>query len=237
MSGELIKLNIKAFKDEKFSKEVSEGEFKTLLNPDNYTFKYKIEQNEDQSSGTSASAPKFNRALPEDLDLEFVFDRTGVITDYGKAGSKDNKTYKDEGGGVIDDVEKFKKVVFDYNGDEHKPNYLIISWGTLLFKGSLAEMDITFKLFKADGTPLRAVAKAKFKGFVEDNLRVAIEKNSSPDLTHVRIVKEGDTLPLMTFRIYGDSKYYGEVAKVNKIPNFRKLKAGQKIIFPPIRKS
>ena len=236
MSGELIKLKIKAYSDEQFTQEVSNGEFKTLLNPENYTFKYKIEQNEDQASGTSSSAPKFTRALPEDLELEFVFDRTGVITDYGASGKDDDKTFKDEGGGIIDDVENFKKVVFDYNGDEHKPNYLIISWGTLLFKGTLTEMGITFKLFKADGTPLRAVASAKFKGFVEDNLRIAKENNSSPDLTHVRIVKEGDTLPLMAFRIYGDSKYYLEVAKVNEITNFRKLNVGQKIYFPPINK-
>jgi len=236
MSGELIKLKIKAYSDEQFTQEVSNGEFKTLLNPENYTFKYKIEQNEDQASGTSSSAPKFTRALPEDLELEFVFDRTGVITDYGASGKDDDKTFKDEGGGIIDDVENFKKVVFDYNGDEHKPNYLIISWGTLLFKGTLTEMGITFKLFKADGTPLRAVASAKFKGFVEDNLRIAKENNSSPDLTHVRIVKEGDTLPLMAFRIYGDSKYYLEVAKVNEITNFRKLNVGQKIYFPPIKK-
>ncbi len=236
MGGELIKLRIKAYKDERYSDEVSEGEFKTLMNPENYTFRYKIEQNEDQASGTSATAPRFNKALPEDLELEFVFDRTGVVTDYGNSGTSDNKTFKDEGSGVIDDVEKFKKVIFDYNGDEHKPNYLVISWGTLLFKGTLAEMDITFKLFKPDGTPLRAVAKAKFKGFIEDNLRVARENNNSPDLTHVRVVKEGDTLPLMTYRIYGNSKYYLEVAKVNRISNFRKLEVGQQIFFPPIEK-
>ena len=236
MSGELIKLQIKAYSDEQFSDEVADGEFKTLLNPENYKFSYKIEQNDDQASGTSTAAPRFNKALPEDLDLEFVFDRTGVITDYGAPGTSDDKTFKDEGGGIIDDIEKFKKVIFDYNGDEHRPNYLIISWGTLLFKGTLSEMDITFKLFKSDGTPLRAVARAKFKGFVEDNLRVAKENNSSPDLTHVRIVKDGDTLPLMSFRIYGDSKYYLEVAKANQISNFRKLKVGQKIFFPPIQK-
>ena len=237
MSGELIKLRIKAYKDEQFSEEVADGEFKTLLNPDKYSFKYKIESNEDQASGTSSSAPRFNKILPEDLQLEFVFDRTGVITDYGAPGTSDDKTFKDEGGGIIDDIDKFKKVVFDYNGDEHKPNYLIISWGTLLFKGTLTEMDITYKLFKSDGTPLRATANAKFKGFVEDNLRVALENNSSPDLTHIRMVKEGDTLPLMTFRIYGDSKYYLEVAKANSITNFRKLTVGRKIFFPPIEKT
>ena len=237
MSGELIKLRIKAYKDEQFSDEVADGEFRTLVNPNKYSFKYKIEQNDDQASGTSASAPRFNKILPEDLSLEFVFDRTGVITDYGAAGTSDDKTFKDEGSGIIDDIEKFKKVVFDYNGDEHKPNYLIISWGTLLFKGTLTEMDITYKLFKSDGTPLRATATAKFKGFVEDNLRVAKENNSSPDLTHIRMVKDGDTLPLMTFRIYGDSKYYLEVAKANNITNFRKLTVGRKIFFPPIKKT
>lgn len=236
MSGELIKLQIKAFSDERFSEEISEGEFRTLLNPESYKFKYKIEQNDDQASGTSSSAPRFNKVLPEDLDLEFVFDRTGVITDYGAPGNSDDKTFKDEGGGIIDDIEQFKRVVFDYNGDEHQPNYLIISWGTLLFKGTLSQMDITFKLFKPDGTPLRATVRAKFKGFIEDNLRVALENNSSPDLTHVRFVKEGDTLPLMTHRIYGDSKYYLEVAKANKITNFRKLSVGQSILFPPLQK-
>jgi len=238
MSGELIKLKINAYRDAEFTDKVDEGEFKTLLNPENYTLKYKIEQQESQASGTSSSAPKFNKSLPEDLDLEFVFDRTGVITDYGATNkSSDDKTYKDEGGGIISDLEKFKKVIFDFNGENHQPNYLIISWGTLLFKGILTEMDITFKLFKADGTPLRAVAKAKFKSFVNDELRAAQENRSSPDLTHIQIVKEGDTLPLMTFRIYGDSKYYLEVAKANKITNFRKLKVGQRISFPPIAKT
>jgi hypothetical protein len=226
MSGELTKLNIKAYKDEKFSQEVANGEFNTLLNPENYRVRYRIDQNDTQAQGTSSAAPRFNKALPEDLQLDFIFDRSGVI-----------KGYEDESGeGIIDDIEKFKRVILDYNGDEHKPNYLIISWGALLFKGSLSEMEITFKLFKPDGTPIRASARATFKGFIEDNLRVARENNNSPDLTHVRIVNEGDTLPLMAYKIYGDSKYYLEVARINKLINFRKLTPGQKIFFPPVEK-
>ncbi|MCK3684994.1 hypothetical protein [Maribellus sp. YY47] len=237
MSGELVKLQIKAYSDEQFNNEVANGEFRTLLNPEKYVFKYKVEQNSQQASGTSSSAPRYNRTPPEDLDLEFIFDRTGVLLNYGDPSTaSDDHLSVDEGVGIADDVDQFKRVVFDYNGDEHRPNYLIITWGALLFKGVLTEMDITFKLFKSDGTPLRATATAKFKGFIEDNLRVALENNTSPDLTHVRIVTEGDTLPLMTFRIYGDSKYYLEVAKVNKITNFRKLKVGQQIFFPPIEK-
>ena len=213
------------------------GEFRALLNPEKYVFRYKVKQNKQQASGTNSSSPRYNKTPPEDLELEFIFDRTGVLMNYGESStSGDDALSVDEGVGVADDVDLFKRVVFDYNGNEHRPNYLIFSWGALLFKGVLTQMDITFKLFKADGTPLRATATAKFKGFIEDNLRVAIENNSSPDLTHIRVVQEGDTLPLMAHRIYGDPKYYLEVAKVNKLTSFRNLKVGQRIFFPPIEK-
>ena len=224
--AQLTKLKIVAYKDPQFNDQVSDGEFHSLLNPEKYTFKYAIESNNDQAAGTSDLSPRFNKKLPEDLELEFLFDRTGVIP---QVSSEDE--------GIIDDIEKFKKVVLDYSGEEHKPFYLIISWGTLLFKGSLKEMDIEFKLFKPNGAPLRALARAKFQGFVEDDLRVAMENNQSPDLTHLRTVEEGDTLPLMSYRIYGDSKHYLNVARVNSIGNFRKLVPGTQVFFPPLSKT
>ncbi|MFD2036110.1 LysM peptidoglycan-binding domain-containing protein [Belliella marina] len=224
-SGALKKMFIKAFSDEEFKNEVEGGTYTALLNPEGYTFNYTTVQNEDQASGTSGAAPKFNKILPQELEFEFLFDRTGAIKD---------SPAKNEG--IIDDIELFKKVAFDYQGDTHRPNYLKIAWGSLLFKGVLTSLDINFKLFKADGTPLRAVASLKVTGFVEDNLRVALENNQSPDLTHYREVKLGDTLPLMSNRIYGDSKYYLEVAKANSIFDFRNLKVGTQIYFPPLEK-
>jgi nucleoid-associated protein YgaU len=224
--GKLEKLKVIAFSDPKFNNKVGDGEFSTLLNPEKYVYQYKIEQNEQQASGTSATATKFNKKLPEELQIDFVFDRTGIIPE--KARTED---------GIIDDLDHFKKVVLDYNGDQHKPNYVMISWGSLLFKGSLVEMNIEFKLFRPDGTPIRAIAKTKFKGFVEDDLRVAKENKNSPDLTHYRIVRAGETLPLMAYRIYGDSSYYLAVARANNLADFRNLKPGQEIYFPPIQKS
>jgi nucleoid-associated protein YgaU len=223
--GKLEKLKVIAYSDPQFNNKVGDGEFATLLNPEKYVYQYKIEQNEQQASGTSATATKFSKKLPEELQIDFVFDRTGIIPE--RARTED---------GIIDDLEHFKKVVLDYNGDQHKPNYVMISWGSLLFKGSLIEMNVEFKLFRPDGTPLRAIAKAKFKGFVEDDLRVAKENKNSPDLTHYRIVRAGETLPLMSYRIYGDSSYYLAVAQANNLTNFRNLQPGQEIYFPPIQK-
>ncbi|WMJ72680.1 LysM peptidoglycan-binding domain-containing protein [Cytophagaceae bacterium ABcell3] len=223
--GKLEKLTIKAYRDEKYNDPVEDGTFTTLLNPEKYVYSFKTEQNEDQAPGTSAVATKFNKILPQTLDLDFLFDRTGTI-----------KGYESREDGVIGDIEKFKEVLNKYDGETHKPYYLLISWGVLLFKCQMKEMSIEFKLFKPDGTPIRALARTKMVGFVEQDLRAAMENRQSPDLTHHRIVREGDTLPLLTKEIYGDSKYYLEVAKFNGLVNFRRLETGTELIFPPLQK-
>ena len=66
--------------------------------------------------------------------------------------------------------------------------------------------------------------------------RVRTIKNR-PDLTHIRVVKEGDTLPSMANDIYGDFSYYLEVAKANNLQDFRNLIPGQKLYFPPFDKN
>lgn len=233
-SGKLEKLVIKAYKDPEFKDFIDE--YKVMVNPEKYSLTSKSEYVMDQASGTSGKGPVFNRMPPTELSLDFLFDRTGVITDFGSEGAGDDMNYAHKESGITEDLEKFKKVTYDYEGDQHKPNYLIVSWGSLVFNCFLAEMTVEYKLFGSNGKPIRAMVKAKFKDFVAEQKRVAKENKRSPDLTHYRTVQEGDTLPLMTFRIYGDSKYYLEVAKINKLTNFRKLKVGSQLVFPPIQK-
>lgn len=229
MDGELTKLKIDGFKNDKYEGECET--FEALINPESFTIKYKTEQNKEQASGTTGTDIKFNKTLPQKLELNLLFDGTGVIQ--SALSAKNNKTKED---GIAGEIESFKKVVFNYDGENHEPNYLKVYWGVLLFKGRLTNLDIEFKLFKPNGAPIRANVKIEITGTIEEELRIAQENKSSPDLTHIREVQEGDRLPLMTYRIYGDSKYYLEVARVNAISNFRKLQVGQKIFFPPIKK-
>lgn len=224
-TGALKKLRIEAYSDEKFQDKVGGDDFETIVNPEKYNIVYKPEYKDEQAQGTSGSQPIFTKIAPQEISIDLLFDSTGV---FGDSDLED---------GIIERIEKFKGIVFDYDGDIHKPYYLVVKWGTLLFKGTLVDLSIEYKLFSPDGTPIRAVAKLKLKGSVDPDLRAARENNQSPDLTHYRTVKDGETLPLMTYRIYGDSKYYLEVAKVNNISNFRKLKTGQKLFFPPLKKT
>jgi nucleoid-associated protein YgaU len=133
-------------------------------------------------------------------------------------------------------VRKFLTVVYEYNGEEHRPNHVRIAWGRLLFKCSLKTVSIDYRLFRADGTPLRAVASATFQGSVEDRLRVAMDSPASADITHTRIVREGETLQQLVTAIYGTPAPYLQVARANGLVNFRRLETGRILNFPPMAK-
>ena len=70
---------------------------------------------------------------------------------------------------------------------------------------------------------------------IEESKRLKLDNTNSPDLTHRRTVASGDNLPLMSDRTYHDPTYYIQVAQANKLNNFRKLKAGTSLYFPPIQ--
>jgi hypothetical protein len=219
--AKLEKLYIVPYSDPEYN-TIAGGPFFSLMNPETYTYKYKIEFCETQAPGTSGVALKFNRMPPQEFNFDFLFDGTGVM---GKPG--DNPLP------VTDQLDEFRNRILKYQGNIHRPYYLKIHWGTLLFKGVLTSMDIEFKLFRPDGSPIRAIAHCAFKGAVEENLRVAQENPMSPDISHERKVTANDRLPLMTKKIYNDNKYYIDVAAFNRLDGFRNIQPGLQILFPP----
>jgi hypothetical protein len=224
--GELEKMLIIAYNDPAYddSHEVPEGRFTAMMNPESYTLDYKVTFNEQQGSGTSGTQQRFFAKLPEEMQFEFLFDNTGLI---------DGEPLED---GINEKVENFKKLLIENDADSHEPRHFKLIWGDFIFKGRCTGININYKLFKPDGKPIRAVCKVSFKGSIEETLRVTLENAHSPDLTHYRIVKEGETLPWLCYLIYGDPKHYIEVARVNKLSDFRKVTQGTELFFPPIAK-
>ena len=227
-TGKLEKMLILAFENSADAENGGTAEakevFEALINPESYTLEYKVKTSDGQGQGTSGAQVKFEYTQPEELSFEFLFDNTGII---------DGKPKKD---GVYDEVDRFRLLLTGYQGKSHEPYHLKLVWGTLVFKGRAIELSITHKLFNPDGQPIRSVAKVKFKKSVEEKKRALKENKSSPDLTHARKVKAGDTLPLLCYQIYGDPQYYLSVAKANALGNFRNLVPGSELVFPPIDK-
>ena len=128
----------------------------------------------------------------------------------------------------------FNKTTLDIDGDIHRPNYLIVQFGTFICECYLVSSRITYTLFDEFGIPLRAKVNATFKERVSSEINAALSMLSSPDLTHTKLVEEGDLLPLIVFREYRTQDYYLQVAKANKLKNFRRLLPGTNINLPPI---
>ncbi|SIN80175.1 CIS tube protein [Algoriphagus halophilus] len=217
-TGKLTKMKLVAYKEPDFSGQI--GEYEVLVNPEKYKDKSEIKYSTVLSPiGSSYESTKFRGAGPKVFTMDFFFDGTGILNSEK----------------VDLQIQNLKDLIYTYNGDIHEPNYIKIFWGTqFLFQGRLQSWEPNYTMMDTDGTPLRAEVKCGFIYSITAKKKALLENKNSADLTHVREVKSGDHLPAMCYKIYGDSKYYIQVAKFNGISNFRDILPGDQIIFPPI---
>ncbi|MGA9997454.1 MAG: hypothetical protein WBP93_18690 [Pyrinomonadaceae bacterium] len=224
--GGLEKMKILAYEDPDFRKPA--GDDTVYINPEKYSRTYKICWNDTQAQGSSGYSPDFNRMGPEKVQFELVFDGTGVIPSKIPGLSLFTED------GITKQIERFTNLVFNYQGSLHSPYFLKLLWGKLIFQCRLESLEFTYTLFKPDGTPLRARANAVFVEFNSEKALALKANKTSPDLSHLLTVKAGDTLPLMCNNVYGSSAYYTQVASANGLTNFRNLKVGSQLLFPPL---
>lgn len=221
-TGEKQKLKLTQCKVMKGGKleVIDSNSFEVMLNPANYSNTYSISYTDDEAIGQSASNPKFNVIKPQGISFKIVLDGTGVV----------DPSAPD----VKNQVQQLRDI-FKYSGDEHQPLVTRVLWGNLIFFGCLTSMSVDYTLFKPSGEPLRAKVTLAFDEFMSQEEESLRANRKSADLTHVVEVRAGDSLPLLCYRIYRDSDYYTQVARLNNITNFRDIKPGTKLFFPPLR--
>lgn len=233
MSGKLEKLLIYSFTDRKFqikdAEQKNKPAFVAPINPESFSKNFKVEHDVQRPHGAGSAEVKFKSTAPEELKLEFILDGTGTMEGYWAA-------YKDKP--VHEQMKIFMDCAYNYKGDIHRPNFLLIIWGSeIKFRCVLTSLDVNYTLFKPDGTPLRAKLTANFLDYQSREERIAEDKPASPDLTHHRTVKQGDRIDLMTYAIYNNPKYVMQVAKANSLTSIKKLKTGTDLYFPPFNKN
>jgi len=194
--------------------------FTVMLNPDSLSFSSSIDYSDywfiNYSVYKSQSAPTIS--IPT-----IFFDTTGVVP----------KEEWPQGCSTIKQmVTKLKNVVYDTDDESHQPPVVKITWGDYTYTVRVTKFDVKYTLFNVTGEPVRAEVTIGAKYFYHDWKNT---EKKSPDLTHLVEVKAGDTLPLMCNRVYNDSSYYLQIARINGLTNFRNLKPGTMLEFPPIR--
>lgn len=205
--------------------------FTAMFNPTTLDVNHTNEFAKLQGINTQGRKVQYIRSRSREHYLELILDGTGV-TDPGLSTLAGGGT-----AGVAGQVKQFLDLCFHMDGNIHEPRFLKIQWGEGELKDfdcRLESVDIEYTLFDRSGAPLRAVLKAKFIEDIDSAKGVRLAGKNSPDLTHTRIVKSGDTLPSLSKEIYGSSQYYLRLAQVNNIDDFRNLTPGQELIFPPL---
>jgi hypothetical protein len=193
---------------------------KFQVNPAGIEKKQAITYNLSSPLGSVGSNTRYVKHEPEILKFDTMFDGTGVL--------EDTKPVKEQ-------MSILDLIVYQYDGKKHEPNIVNILWGAENFNGRLHSMERKFTLYSADGDPLRAELKFVFVGYISSAEQASVANRSSPDLTHMIQVKAGDTLPALCLNIYRDASYYLEIARINRLSNFRHLIPGTELVFPPLK--
>lgn len=222
MDGNLAKMTIMGFiGDDVLPTGIPFSTYIAMFNPESFTVNNQIQYDNSQPPGSTGSDLRFIGVAPRTFQFEFLVDGTGAI------GEKRE---------VFADIQLFKYTT-GFVGEIHRTSYVTIAWGTFVATCVLTRMDVQYTLFRPDGTPLRAAISASFQEHTANELQQLISNFTSPDLTHRRLVKSGDKLPLMCYNIYKDPKHYLEVAKANELDTIMNIEEGTSIAFPPFDKT
>ena len=213
------KMLIVAYEKPDFTVKV--GQFYVQVNPEKYSQSFSIIYDKEGSPGSMNTALKFSRMPPAELKFELIFDATGVI----------DTTTTD----LTATLQEFQKIVYSYDGSIHQPRYLWISWGTLAFGARLTSLSLNYTLFSPEGHPLRARADVQFANYENPAAISKKEDRRSPDVTHLVTVGAEDRLPMLSNKVYGDVRWYFNVARHNRLVSFRRLAPGRELTFPRLR--
>lgn len=222
-------LKIIAYDSPEGNKKQNEvSEFVVDFNPASFTINNKIEYKKVEAKGQDGGDPQFEKIPPLEFNIEFTIDGTGV-----SIGNKPSSQQKDY---LKNQIKKLRDVTgCNINGEIHRPNYLAVLWGTFYIECVLVALNITYNLFDRSGTPLRAKVNCSFLERIGPGKSGRKSRLESPDLTKYETVKEGDVLPLIVKNKYNDPVYYLQVARVNKLKNFRNIPPGTRLILPPMK--
>lgn len=228
----LEKLKIEAYSNRERTSKI--GEFEAMFNPTTLTQSFGVLYEAASDASGAGHEARFVRKKPADLNVKLLLDGTGVDT-IGLVtlfGSKRT---------VGERIGDFLRLAYQVNGDTHQPSFLWVKWGewgTELgqtgYKCRLKTAAVAYQSFNRDGSPLRAELDLALVSDDEHANQLRIAGLASPDVTHSRITRAGDTVASLTREIYGSPQRVAAVARVNDLDQLRVVEPGRELVFPPI---
>ena len=210
------------------------GTYQLQINPGSVICSYGKDDNEEiepKSANGGAIPHKLVTYFKESVSFNFTLDLTGVIPSVPDGVMPSEINYFS---GLEDSIKKLKEVTIYPLRSTHMPPYVHLIWGDISLKGIVSDLGIEYTYFNSFGYAVRAEISITIEEYIDPS--IIESKFQSPDITRIPTIKVGDTMPALCKEFYSDKKYYLKIAEINNLPSFRRLKLGEKLLFPPLEK-
>ena len=210
---------------------IENGEtIEVLFNPTEYTITKTNTWNFKQVKGKSLPPASFGGGNPREISLSLMLD-VGLL----------------KGKSVLDITNKLFKMMDVPSGAgsgsaSASPAFVTFQWGAVdTFKAACTSLTVAYQLFKPNGVPIRADVKLQLKQAAEASSASSGSANEPQNPTTrghqglgIHTVQDGDTLPSIAYRAYGDATRWRAIAESNGVDNPFHLRRGAALMLPEL---
>jgi hypothetical protein len=199
------------------------------FNPTEYSISKSNEWTYEKVTGTSLPPATFSGGAPRQLELSLLLDQTLFV---GKMTVQ----------AATDALFKMMEVPAGTSGGGTTavPPFITFQWGTVIpFKAVCTSLTVAYKLFQPTGEPIRAEVKMTLKQADKASTKSSNGANKGQNPTTranagfgVHRVRDGDTLPSISYEAYGDATKWRLIAEANGVDNPLHLRRGSALSLP-----
>jgi hypothetical protein len=165
--------------------------------------------------GLSMPILQYIRGESDVLNLELFLDRTDGNSD------------------IENDLAQLRSLIV-IDGTLHAPPVVEFAWGAFAFTGIVTSARQKMTLFSEDGRTLRARLSLSLRSYQAAEVQLRELKLSSADRSHVRVLRDGETLAHIASEAYGDPRMWRPIALANGIEQPRFVAPGTPLQIPAL---
>jgi len=198
-------------------------EIECLFNPNSYTFDKSNTWTQKPVKGENVPGLEFGGGSSGTLSMQLFLDTSMTGGDVRNTTKKIRK---------LMDVDPSTKDMTTVKG---RPPIVEFHWGKIwTFKAVITRLTEKCTLFRDDGIPVRATLDLTLLQAKDDGNYPAQNPTTMGTTGYKQwVVRDGDTIDLIAFQEYGDSKLWRYIADTNKLDNPGRLRPGQKLAIAP----
>lgn len=170
-----------------------------------------------------AAMPEFKGAKPTALTVEVFLD-----------GYEDQKDISEDIAILCSCCQPLNDSI---SSKKPSPPWVVLGWGAqTILTAIVKSVAVKCTMFSSDGKPLRATCTVSLEEVAPDS---APQNPTSGALRTLRthLMVEGDTLPSVAYKEYGQAGWWRPIAEANDIDDPMRVPAGTRVLVPDVDES